>query len=399
MIAHYEDTKSNTFFRATPQQLERVKGLCDILESKIMATRKSTPHNYKDGSVVSPSLPQPTRVTKQKLEEKREKGLCYNCDSKCTKGHKCAEKKLFYIEHEEEKEKDQETSKEEDIRQDPTPEKEEMNQTISCKPLARMTTPQTLKTEGHIKKKKVKEVKDHVKKEEMNPTISCNSLVGITTPQTIKLEGHTKKKNVQEVKDHIERQEMNPTISCKGLEEITTPQTLKIEEHIKKKKVQAVKDHIDHQQQVLQLLKDNATLVQNQMKQQEMLAILHALNKWRPYRMGRLFKDEDVEALFCAISIIQPDWINEARDEWKKDKEVWPLIQKLQKIPMQTILLEIEEEGKIILEPGVVTEIRTRKLRNRSISEYLIKWKNLPAEDSTWEDNNFIQKHQELLKH
>ena len=37
-------------------------------------------------------------------------------------------------------------------------------------------------------------------------------------------------------------------------------------------------------------------------------------------------KDEDVEALFSAISIIQPDWINEARDEWKKDEEVWPLI-------------------------------------------------------------------------
>ena len=94
MIAHYEDTKRNTFFRATPQQLEKVKALCYIVESKIMATRKSTPHNYKYGSVVSPSLPQPTRVTPQQLEEKREKGLFYNCDSKCTKGHKCAEKKL-----------------------------------------------------------------------------------------------------------------------------------------------------------------------------------------------------------------------------------------------------------------------------------------------------------------
>ena len=104
-------------------------------------------------------------------------------------------------------------------------------------------------------------------------------------------------------------------------------------------------------------------------------------------------KDEDVEALFCAISIIQPDWINEARDEWKKDEEVWPLIQKLQKIPIQTILPEIEEEGKTILEPGAVTETRTRQLRNRSISKYLIKWKNLPIGDSTWEDKNFIQKH------
>ena len=118
-----------------------------------------------------------------------------------------------------------------------------------------------------MKNKMVQEVKDHIEKEEMNPTISCNSLVEITTPQTIKIEGHIKKKNVQEVKDHIEHQEMNPTISCKGLEEITTPQTLEIEGHIKKKKVQAVKDHIEHQQQVLQLLKDNATLVQNRMKQ------------------------------------------------------------------------------------------------------------------------------------
>ena len=103
--------------RLTTQQLEekRAKGLCYKVESKIMATRKSTPHNYKDGSVVSPSLPQPTRFTPQQLEEKREKGFCYNCDNKYIKGHKCAEKKLFYIDCGEEEEKDQETSKEEDI--------------------------------------------------------------------------------------------------------------------------------------------------------------------------------------------------------------------------------------------------------------------------------------------
>ena len=215
MTAHYEDTKSNTFFSQLislnqkgsimehieefqklnirvkdipeehridvfigslkdniqhdvrlwePDSLEKAFRLARKMESKIMATRKHTTHNYKDGSVVSPSLPQPTRVTPQQLEEKREKGLCYNCDGKCTKGHKCVEKKLFYIEYEEEEEKDQETSKEEDIRQDPTPEKEEMNQTISCKALARITTPKNLKIEGHIKKKKMQEVKDHIEK-------------------------------------------------------------------------------------------------------------------------------------------------------------------------------------------------------------------------------------------
>jgi len=115
--------------------------------------------------------------------------------------------------------------------------------------------------------------------------------------------------------------------------------------------------------------------------EKEMLAILHALKKLRPYLIGRHFKvktdhdslkyfleqrlssekrqkwvtkmlgydfeiiykkgkqnvvadalsrkNEDVEVLLCAISIIQPDWINEARDEWKNDEEVWTLIQKL----------------------------------------------------------------------
>ena len=120
--------------------------------------------------------------------------------------------------------------------------------------------------------------------------------------------------------------------------------------------------------------------------EKEMLAILDALNKWRPYLMGRHLKvktdhdslknfleqrlsleekqkwlrkmlgydceiiykkgklnfvadalsrkDEEVEALLCAIYITQLDWITEARDEWKKDKEVWTLIQKLQQDPI-----------------------------------------------------------------
>jgi len=50
--------------------LEKAFGLARKIERKIMATKKSTTHNYKDGSVVSPSIPQPTRLTPQQLEEK-----------------------------------------------------------------------------------------------------------------------------------------------------------------------------------------------------------------------------------------------------------------------------------------------------------------------------------------
>ena len=70
-----------------------------------------------------------------------------------------------------------------------------------------------------------------------------------------------------------------------------------------------------------------------------------------------------------------------------------------EKHPVQTIFPKLDEEGKIILEHEAVMKTRTLQPQNCSFSEYLIKWKNLPTEDSTWEDENFIQKHPELLKH
>jgi hypothetical protein len=112
-----------------------------------------------------------------------------------------------------------------------------------------------------------------------------------------------------------------------------------------------------------------------------MMEIIHALKKWHSYLIGRHFKvktdhdslkyfleqrlsleeqqewvtkilgydfeivykkgkqnvvedalsrkDEDVEAFLFSISIFQPNWIIEARDEWKNDEKVWTLIQRL----------------------------------------------------------------------
>ena len=109
-----------------PDSLEKAFRLARKIECKIMATRKPTTHFYKDGSAATPRFPQPTRLTPQKLEEKRAKGLCYNWDNKYTKIHKCAEKRLFYIDCEEEEENEQE----EDIHQEPALEEEEMSPTI-----------------------------------------------------------------------------------------------------------------------------------------------------------------------------------------------------------------------------------------------------------------------------
>ena len=144
-----------------------------------------------------------------------------------------------------------------------------------------------------------------------------------------------------------------------------------------------------------------------------MLAILHALKQWIPYPMERQFKvkmdhdslkfrtniifrratkigyknvglwiwyhlqkrktnvvadslsrkDEDVEALLCAISIIQRDWITEARDDWKNNEEVWHSCKSCSKIPIHLIHLV----GKLIHYGTKITYIFVRIPKSNKI--------------------------------
>jgi hypothetical protein len=51
----------------------------------------------------------------------------------------------------------------------------------------------------------------------------------------------------------------------------------------------------------------------------------------------------------------------------------------------------VDEEGHLILIPEEILEVREKQLRNMSIKEYLVKWKNLPIEDASWENEQVIQ--------
>ena len=63
---------------------------------------------------------------------------------------------------------------------------------------------------------------------------------------------------------------------------------------------------------------------------------------------------------------------------------------------VQTTLPTLDEEGKLILEPEAIINMRERRLRTRMIKEYLIKWKNCPEEDVSWETEKFVQQHLSL---
>ena len=92
-------------------------------------------------------VPQSESLIPQQMDERRAKGLCFNCDRKYNKGHKCGEKKVFYIDSEEEEDKELEPSQDIEL--------EVTTLTISCHALVGITIHQTLKIEGYMKKKKV----------------------------------------------------------------------------------------------------------------------------------------------------------------------------------------------------------------------------------------------------
>ena len=55
------------------------------------------------------------------------------------------------------------------------------------------------------------------------------------------------------------------------------------------------------------------------------------------------------------------------------------------------VLPPLDEEGQLVLVPEDILEVREKKLFRRSIQEYLIKWKDLPIEDATWENEQVMR--------
>jgi hypothetical protein len=181
-------------------------------------------------------------------------------------------------------------------------------------------------------------------------------------------------------------------------------------------KVQVVEDHLQYQQEVHQILKDNLVTSQNRMKQQadqhrsersfeEGDWVFLRLQPYKQMSLKQLNKDNKLSPKYYGpYKALQKIGSMAYKLELPATSRVYPVfhvscLKKVigDKIPIQTILPELDEEGKVILEPEKISGTRTKQLRNRVITEYLVKWKNIPVEDSTWEDESFIQKHLQLI--
>ena len=54
------------------------------------------------------------------------------------------------------------------------------------------------------------------------------------------------------------------------------------------------------------------------------------------------------------------------------------------------VLPPLDDERKVVLVLEAIIEFRERNLRRCTIREYLVKWKDLPIEDATWESEEII---------
>ena len=50
-----------------------------------------------------------------------------------------------------------------------------------------------------------------------------------------------------------------------------------------------------------------------------------------------------------------------------------------------------DDERHLVLQPEAILDTRERQLRSKTVKEYLVRWKNLPDEDATWESEKILQ--------
>jgi hypothetical protein len=115
-----------------PISLEKYFNMVRKVEQN-MANRRVATNNYREHQFPSPKLTQSERLTPRQMDERRENGLCFNCDNKYYKGHKCGDNKLFYIDYKEEEDQELEPSQDLYLK--------ETNPMISCHALAKTSTP------------------------------------------------------------------------------------------------------------------------------------------------------------------------------------------------------------------------------------------------------------------
>jgi len=61
-----------------------------------------------------------------------------------------------------------------------------------------------------------------------------------------------------------------------------------------------------------------------------------------------------------------------------------------QQVTVTDELPPTDDEGHLVLQPEAIIDTKKRQLPSRTIQEFLVRWKNLPDEDATWESEKIL---------
>jgi hypothetical protein len=170
-----------------------------------------------------------------------------------------------------------------------------------------------------------------------------------------------------------------------------------------------VQDWIQKSQDILRELKDHLQRAQNQQKVQ---ADKHRVD--RTFEVGDLvylrlqpYRQDSIKR--SGADKIQPYFFGPYRDSRKIGDVAYELeiprgskIQNVfhvsylkkslsQHIKPIEVLPPMDEEGQLVLILEEILEVQEKRLRNQSIKDYLIRWKDLPIEDATWKKEHVVR--------
>ncbi|KAF2323059.1 hypothetical protein GH714_033062 [Hevea brasiliensis] len=129
--------------------------------------------------------------------------------------------------------------------------------------------------------------------------------------------------------------------------------------------------------------------------ERELMALVLAIQHWRPYLIADALSRRDEEVELQAISV--PQWVDweEIAQEVMKDKQLSKIIAELSagskrvvgNHPVLTDLpVHMEEQGESMVEPDHICQQRQIHRNNQWVSQVLVQWKGQSAEQATWLD-------------
>ena len=174
-------------------------------------------------------------------------------------------------------------------------------------------------------------------------------------------------------------------------------------------KASRAKDWIQESQDILRALKDNMATAQNQQKlyadkgrverQFEVGDLVYL--RLQPYRQSTL-KQKGAEKLkprfYGPYRVIRRVGQVDYELELPQGSKIHNIfhVSCLKKALGQQVtvtgeLLPTDDEGHLVLQPEAIIDTRERQLWSRAVQEFLVRWKNLPDEDATWESEKILQ--------